>query len=66
MARSEMEQVVIHAQAEMNSGKVVRMKEYIEKQDREYKKASGSSTEARTELDTMILEPRVNTKGQKR
>ena len=61
-----MEQVVIHAQTEMNSGKDLQMKEYIEKQDGEYKKASGSSAEARTELDTMILEPRVNTKGRKR
>ena len=38
------------------------MKEYIEKQeDGEYKRGSGSSTEARTEL--MILRPRVNTNG---
>ena len=61
-----MEPAVIHTQTEMNSGEDLQMKEYIEKQDGEYKKASGSSTEARTELDTMILEPRVNTKGRKR
>ena len=60
-AISEMEQAVICAQTEMNSRKVLQMKEYIEKQDREYKRGSGSSTEARTEL--MILKPRVNTNG---